>query len=721
MSFFVLRSASGVRKIGIHEYLAVTDDPRFVYQFWIRRPRFMVVFLQALDHSLDPKIYVDRGDGFYEGGSISLNHAGTCIYAIRVSAPRRVGKIRIDPCSSDARFRYWAKCAWNEKDLAILLAKAKRDAEGTASIFDISIEGVRKRRTRRNPTKHIADHFASVVRLAQRTGPPIDASMTKDGPFISFVTPIYNTPENYLDDLLASFHDQPLGSAELILCDDGSTSPQTLSWLTRHEHARDVRIVRHEQNRGIAPATNSGIEGARGKWIGFIDHDDALTPCAVQLIAQTVREHPNCQFIYTDEVVTDANLKPTTYFFKPAFDEVLLSGVNYINHLSCYRRDRLLALGGLRIGFDGSQDYDLLLRYIRDLRADEIKHLPYPAYRWRRTASTFSAQFRNQAAASARKALAQHYRDGGREPVVDAAIARSLHRVRFDKLENKWPLVSVVIPNRDSFRLISRVLADLTSRTIYPNFEIIVVDNGTTDSRVLELYEQYKNGTIPFRCDIFSAPFNFSRQVNRGVALAIGELILLLNTDIEIVDSDWLQEMVSCFSYPNTGIVGARLLYPNGRLQHAGVIVGLRGLAGHWFIGQSKTYPGPMARLHVRQSLTAVTGACMLISRACLETVEGFDETQFPDAYNDTDFCLRAVAKGFRVIWTPFATLVHRESATRGSDEARANRERFERDKEALYRHHKTGAYEDRAFNPWYTKDRSVPLATLLDQLPKAR
>jgi O-antigen biosynthesis protein len=721
MSLLVLQTSSGVKRTGTSEYQAVNDDPQFGYRFWLRRPCHMVVFLQAIEDSLDPKIYVDRGNGFDEGDAISLRHADACIYSISVLPPRRVARIRIDPCSTEASFRYWAKCAWSETDRTKLLAQAMQQAEGRASIYDVAIDGSPAKGKRTRPPKRISEHFASVIRLAERTAPKIDAGTMQALPFISFVVPVYNTSANYLDDLLASFHKQPAGSAELILSDDGSTSPETLSWLSRNENAVDIRIVQTKENRGIALATNSGIAVARGEWIGFIDHDDALSPCAVQLIMQTAREHRDCKFIYTDEVVTDEKLKPILYFFKPAYDEVLLSGVNYINHLSCYRRDRLIALSALRTDYDGSQDYDLLLRYLRDLNPDDIKHLPYPAYRWRRSARAFSVQFRERATQNARKALAERYSCGAATPVVDAALTKTLHRVRFENLTTKWPRVSIVIPSRDSFALISRLLADLTTRTSYPDFEIIVIDNGTTDPRVLDLYRKAGQGAVPFRCDIDPAPFNFSRQVNRGIAMATGELILLLNNDIEVIQSDWLREMVSCLSYPETGIVGARLVYPNGRLQHAGVIVGLGGLAGHWFIGQRESYPGPMARLHVRQSLTAVTGACMLISRACLEKVGRFDEQEFAIAYNDIDFCLRAGSEGFRVVWTPFATLIHHESASRGSDETSANRARFERDKDSLRRRHKTGTFEDRAFSPWYTRDRSEPSAVLLDQLPKAR
>lgn len=722
MSFLVRQTVSGVKKTGPDIYQAIDDDPNFVYRFWFRRPCHIMVFLQPLDDdSLDPKIYADRGNGFDEGDAISLQNAGARIYSIGISEPRKVFRLRIDPCSSARPFRYWIKFAWQDAELPELLAQAEQAKGDEASICDIVVDGSRQRRTRRTNPRSVAEHFASVVRLAERTVPSLDPARTKNGPIVSFIVPVYNTPVAYLTELLDSFHKQPAGAAELILCDDGSTSAATLAWLSSHRQARDVRVVRHEKNRGIAFTTNSGIAAARGEWVGFLDHDDALTPCVVQLIAQTARDHPNCKFIYTDEVVTDEKLKPVLYFLKPAFDEVLLSGVNYINHLSCYRRDRLLALGGLRVGYDGSQDYELLLRYIRGLPAGEIKHLPYPGYRWRRTGHTFSAQFMVRATANARKALAEHYGRDAAEPVVDEAIAKGLHRVRFDKMDGKWPRVSVVIPSRNSLPLISRVIADLTGRTNYPDLEIIVIDNGTTDPRVLDLYAKAKQGAIPFRCEIEPAPFNFSRQVNRGIALATGELILLLNNDIEVVEGDWLREMVSCFSYSEAGIVGARLLYLNRRLQHAGVIVGLGGLAGHWFIGQRESYPGPMARLHVRQSLTAVTGACMLVSRACLDAVGTFDEQDFAIAYNDIDFCLRAVSEGFRVVWTPFATLIHHESATRGSDKTDANRVRFERDKDSLRRRHDTETFEDRAFNPWYTRDRAEPSVLRLDQLPKAR
>jgi len=573
-----------------------------------------------------------------------------------------------------------------------------------------------------NAANKAAEHFAHVIQLAKRTAPPIDASLLEDGPFISFVVILHNPPKTHLDDLLESFRLQPARSAELILYDNGSTESQTLSWLAKHEHVQDVRIVRSRESQHSALATNLALALARGAWVGFADPNDALTPYVVQLVAQTVREHPLCQLIYTDEAVCDEELRVTSYALKPAYDEVMLSSGNYVNQLSCYRRDRLLEQGGMRAEYEGAQDFDLLLRYVRNLRSDEIKHLPYPGYR-RRVGRTPSAEAMKESAAGASKALAERYRRGEAQAVVQEAMTKGLHRVRLDKQTTRWPRVSVIIPNRNSFPLISRVLADLKTRTDYPDLEVIVIDNGTTDPQVLDLYEKSREGAYLFKYEIEKEAFNFSRQINRGIAAASGELILLLNNDIEVIEGEWLREMVSCFEYPDTGVVGARLLYPSRRLQHAGAIIGLRrGLAAHWFVGRHESFPGPMARLHIRQSLTAVTAACMLISRACLDKVGHFDEFEFPVAYNDMDFCLRAVAKGFRVVWTPFATLIHHETASRGRDNRMPTKlARLLRERRNLRRRHNTGKFEDPAFSPWYSRNQSEPSVLRLDQLPKAR
>ena len=553
--------------------------------------------------------------------------------------------------------------------------------------------------------------YRHVLALAAADSDPRPFSV----PFVSLIVPIFNSPPSYLSALVASVRAQRAGAAELILTDDGSSNRATLSWLERNAKAPDLRILRNRRNSGIAAATNAGLEAARAPWVSFIDHDDVLAPFALDRLYRALSANPDCQFIYTDEVVADARLRPVAFHLKPAFDPVLLSGVNYLNHLSIYRRERLMALGGLREGFDGSQDYDLVLRYTRGLDRAQCLHLPYPAYIWRRDGATHSAQFFAHATENARRVLSESY-----DAPVSEALG-SLHRIRFDKRRQDWPLVSVIIPNRDSFPHIAKVLDGLNRVTDYQPLEIIVIDNGTRDEKVLALYEQCRQGPIPFEAVIEDEQFNFSRAINKGIARAKGEKILLLNNDIEFLSPDWLREMVSCFDYPDVGIVGAKLLYPDRTTQHVGTIVGFGALAGHWYQEHKEDFPGPMGRLWVRQSMSSVTGACLMISREALEQVGPLDENLFAIAYNDVDLCLRAIGKGYRVIWTPFACFIHNESASRGSDETPANIERFRREKENLTLRHATDRYDDFAISPWYSKNLSSPVLVRLAQLPEAR
>ena len=571
----------------------------------------------------------------------------------------------------------------------------------------------------RSATQHTLAHITALAAEQWRQKGPV--KLPDDGILISFVTPTYNTPSEYLDNLLSSFQQQLRTgvSCELILSDDGSTHEETRTWLKDVVGRNNISVVWNSSNRGIAAATNAGIAAASGKWVAFLDHDDRLTEFAADRIARALVENPECELLYTDEVITDASLKAIDIFFKPAWDPVLLSGVNYINHLSVYRRERVEKMGGVREGFEGSQDYDLLLRFTQDLSAHQVKHLPYPAYQWRRTGQTFSATQMAPAIDSARRALSERFSStSGNVPVANAKTP-DLHRVRFDQTKQNWPVVSVIIPTKDRYDLISQVLSGL-QKTDYPHLDVICVDNGTTDEKVLQLYRS-REESGELRALRTQETFNFSRSINLGLAAARGEFILLLNNDIEVVEPDWLKEMVSCFSYSQVGIVGAKLLYPDSSIQHAGVMVGFGDLAGHWYIGEKLDFPGPQGRLRVRNSFSAVTGACLLMSRKCLEAVGNLNEYDFAIAYNDVDFCLRARKLGFSVIWTPFATLLHHESASRGSDETPENRERFDFEKQNLKKRHSTQTYLDPASSPWLSRDRSYPVTLHLTALPGAR
>ncbi len=553
---------------------------------------------------------------------------------------------------------------------------------------------------------------------------PVRAAMEQrwasriERPLISFVTPVYETPPAYLGDLVDSFASEQAAYAELVLADDGSRSEATVAALAQAATRPGVRVVTMARNGGIAAATNAGIAAARGEWVSFIDHDDAFVTGAIPIIAKAVADHPDASFFYTDELICDAGMTILGSLCKPAFDPVLLSGVNYINHFSVFRRGRVIELGSLAPDREGSQDYDLVLRYLAGTTPGSVVHIPYLAYRWRRGEDSYSTLHRDRSVNNARRALAGSYGGAGHDvDVQPATLLPNLHRVRFAGAAR--PLVSVVIPNRDSLALITRVVTDLLDRTHYADIEIIVPDNGSQDPEVLAFYEAHRSRS--FFAEVVPERFNFSRMCNRGVRHASGDVLLFLNNDIEIIEPDWLAEMVECLSFPGTGIVGAKLLYPDGRIQHAGVIVGLGEAAGHWFVESASSEPGPMGRLAVRQTMSAVTGACMLVTRRCFEAVGGFDEVAFPIAYNDIDFCVRARSVGYRTVWTPFATLRHHESTSRGSDETGGNRERLKNDIAKLQERHGTRTLIDQAFSPFYDRRSAQTRLRVPSELPVAR
>jgi O-antigen biosynthesis protein len=667
---FPFRPLSGLRLRGLSTWQAIDEDPAFLLSFRLLRPRFLLIHLEGAASTIDPVLYLDTGMKFSEAESFALGIGKRLVCVVAPRSLPSLLRIRLDPCSRPVRFRLtitWSNAAgpvqkqlaratqWNGQQSAHATLFARFGEDPLWSNETGSFRPVK------TSFSSVADHYSKVVGLAAIQAPPLLSNHENTTPLISFVVPTFNTPSRYLDDLLASFRIQEQSLVQMVLSDDGSTSTATRAWLDSRRSEPNVVILRNIENRGIAAATNAGIAAADGTWIGFVDHDDALSPHAASLIAKTLEAHPLAKFVYTDEIIANATLQPTGYFLKPAHDPVLFSGVNYINHLSLCLKKRIVECGGLCDGFQGSQDYEFLLRYLDGLGDEEILHLPYPAYVWRRDDRSYSSRFLDTATLHARKALAHHYAVNGHPVVVESALTTHLHRIRFDLIKRSVPRVSIVIPNRNAFELISRLLVELETKTDYPDIEIIVIDNGSTDARVLNLYQSHARQRSTTIVKIEPEPFNFARSVNKGIRLASGDLILLLNNDIEIMVSEWLREMVGCFDYPRTGIVGARLLYPDKTIQHAGVIVGFGDFAGHWFSGKPHSFSGPMARLHVRQSLTAVTGACMLISRTCVERVGLFDEEAFAIAYNDVDFCLRAGQLGYRIVWTPFATLIHHE------------------------------------------------------------
>ncbi|MEM7189603.1 MAG: glycosyltransferase [Pseudomonadota bacterium] len=543
----------------------------------------------------------------------------------------------------------------------------------------------------------------------------IPAPERQSTPQLSLIVLLQDPGQKELDALLASFRSQSPGLAELIIVAYGHSGSGIRNRFEVSDTGVDVQVLHLDQPRNITDAANAGIHASRGTWIGLIEQGDLIAPHGLKMVVRALQKLPDTQFLYTDEVIVDPQLGARSLVLKPGFDPVLLSGVDYVNHLSVYRCERLLSMGGFDPAFEDSLQYELVLRYCRGLAADQIAHLPYPAYihQQRAAGSTTIPQ--------ARAALEKHFAKPTRQISAGPAPAKSdLHRIRFLRSEAEWPHISVILPNLDSPALVQKAVDGVLQETDYPALELIVLDNGSTNQQTLGLYDRIQSDPR-VKVEIRPAPFNFSAMINRGAELATGRHLLLLNNDIAVEDPGWLKEMVGCLDYAGTGIVGAKLLFPDRRIQHAGVILGLNDIAGHWFYKQPEHTLGPDDRLTVRNSMSVVTGAVMLISDRCWQTVGSFNETAFRVAYNDVDYCARARAAGFGVVWTPYAQLIHHENATRGRDDVRRNKARFAGEQAALRDTHGTVGFEDPALSPWWSRSHSRPRELRRGSLPEPR
>ena len=500
-------------------------------------------------------------------------------------------------------------------------------------------------------------------------------------PRISIVMPVYNTPPAVLDAAIKSVRRQIYPDWQLCIADDASSSPGIRDILERHAAEDDRISVRFLTARGnIVAATNAALEMAAGEFVALFDHDDILPAHALYWVVDAINRRPDACIIYSDEDKIDADGKRYDPYFKGDFNIDLLRAQNMISHLGVYRRELAVAIGGFRAGFDGAQDHDFVLRAIEQVRRDQIVHVPRILYHWRaiRGSAALTWDAKPEAVAAGHRAVVDHLRRIGSAATVEPAPEAPLyHRVRHP-LPPRPPLASIVICTRDHEALLRTVIGSIRARTTYRNYEIVVCDNGSVDAGTRAYLAEIASlpGVTVFRDD---SPFNYSRLNNAAVRKSRGELVCLLNDDIEVLSPEWLDELASFAVQPDVGAVGARLWYPDGTLQHGGVIIGIREVAGHAHPRLPKGHHGYFSRAVLQQELSAVTGACLMVRREVFDAVGGLDE-RIAVAFNDIDFCLRLRAAGYRNIWTPFAELVHHESASRGYEDNPEKMARFQRE-----------------------------------------
>jgi len=491
--------------------------------------------------------------------------------------------------------------------------------------------------------------------------------------------PVYAVSPKLLQAAIESVRAQLYPQWEMCIADDAS--PGGAVWRLLKGYADvdpRIKVVRRDVNGNICAATNSALALASGEFVALMDHDDILPERALYEVAAVLQDHPDADLIYSDEDKIDEKGRRYEPHFKTGWNPELLLAQNMISHLGVYRRSLVEAVGGLREGFEGSQDYDLALRVSERTTAARIHHIPWVLYHWRQEGhATFSQGQMDRCADAARRAVEEHLARIGEAGVTveNQADAPGWVEVRRVAPEPK-PLVSVIVPTRDRAELLAQCADGVLNSTAYQPLELLIVDNGSVEPQTKALFKRLRKDP---RVRILAAPgpFNFSALNNRAAAEAKGEILLLLNNDISMIRPDWLDEMVAQAVRPNVGAVGARLLYPDGKVQHAGVVIGINGVAGHLLYHAPGDEPGYYKHLKTPRNVSAVTAACLAMRRSVYEEVGGLDAEHLAVAFNDVDLCLKIRKAGYDIVWTPFAELYHHESASRGEDRAPADQARF--------------------------------------------
>jgi len=533
-------------------------------------------------------------------------------------------------------------------------------------------------------------------------------------PLISIVMPVYNVEPAFLEAAVDSVRRQIYAHWELCLVDDASERADLAGLLERLDMP-PIKVRRLSQRMNIAGATNQAIDMAGGEYLAFLDHDDKLSPDALLEVAVAINEQ-DPELLYSDEDGIDPCGRRVNPHFKPDFSPDLLLSHNYITHLVVVSRALLERVGGLRGEFDGAQDYDFLLRATEQARS--IYHIPKVLYHWRMSETSTSVNAASKPLAAERGRLAVQAalaRRGFDDADVSCDSVPHFYRARYPIRAR--PLVSIVIPFRDRPGLLHCVIGDILERSSYEHFEVVGVSNHSSEAETFDAMADLSGLDDRVRFVEHDVAFNFPALVNFGVAAGQGEHVVLLNNDIRGFCEGWIEALLEHSQRPEIGAVGGKLYYPDGRVQHAGVIIGIDGYAGHAHKGFPAEHQGYFNRLRVVRNVSALTGAFMMVERSLYQSVNGFDEQTFPVACNDVDFCLRLSERGVRNVFTPHAEARHIESASRGYEDTPEKRERFTAEKRRFRARH--GGLLERG-DPYYNPNLTLEAEDFALAVPAA-
>jgi len=522
-------------------------------------------------------------------------------------------------------------------------------------------------------------------------------------PKVSILVPVYNTDERWLRLCIESVLNQVYDNWELCIADGGSTKKHIRRILEEYaQYYSRIKVKFLTENKGIAGNSNEALALATGEFVGFLDHDDELPPSALYEVVKLLNESQDIDFVYSDEDIISTKGERFDPYFKPDWSPDTLRSTNYICHFAVIREKIVDEVGGFRKGYEGSQDYDLFLRIIE--RTERIAHIPKVLYHWRShpSSAAYSPSAKMYAYNSAKKALKEHInRMSLNGEVYDGPFLGS-YRIKYRIAGS--PMVSIIIPTKDKVDALEGCITSILKRSSYENFKIFIVYNQSVERETLKYYKEFKNGS-KIKILSYDKPFNFSAINNYAVSQLDSEYIIFLNNDTKIISSDWIEAMLEFAQRKDVGAVGPLLYFPDETIQHAGVILGIRGYVGH----SHKYFPrnsfGYMGRARVIQNLSAVTGACLMTKKEVFYKIGGFDEN-CSHAFNDIDFCLNIRKNGYLIVYTPYAELYHYECLTRGYDDTSEKKARSKKEAEYFQRKWKDVlAKGDPYYNPNLTLD----------------
>ena len=703
---------------GDYQYRSIGKDPYFIAKTRrrLRSGWYMLMLnMQSSNAQELSRIYIDYGNGFNESDSILIRTGSRSVKRVchLKSAPV---KLRFDPTDRLAEFSvitiavlplpaFRAKSLMHKKMYNLGRDFAANEAINTIAEKHKIDEQYRQYdlflRTLYAPKGNTLWHERQQALINHALNAQ---KLTEENIKISVILPVYNTEVRFLQECVESVLNQSYANWQLCLADDKSTSEAMIDYLNNKlPNDERISIVFRKENGNISAATNSALELANGDYIALLDHDDCLHQHALSLVAQVIQNNPQVKIIYTDEDKINTQGKHTDPHFKSDWNKDLLYSQNYISHLGIYKKSLADCVGGMRSTFNGSQDYDFLLRCIAKVADKEIIHIPYVLYHWRAVegstaASSVAKSYTHRAG---KAALVDYFQKQAVDVEVGDGRFPNTYRVNWP-VKEPAPLVSLMIPTRDGFDILSQCIRSILEKTHYPNYEILIINNQSSCKQTLDYLDKVSAlGRV--RIIDYNHPFNFSAINNYAAKQANGSIVGLINNDIEVINNGWLTEMVShCLRQP-IGCVGAKLYYGNGHIQHAGVILGIGRVAGHAHKYFSDAHPGYFSRLHILQNLSAVTGACLLVRKEIYEEVNGLTE-DLKVAFNDVDFCLKVREAGYTNLWTPYAELYHHESVSRGEENTPEKQKRFLR--EVHYMQQKWGNKLEK--DPFYSPNLSL-------------